>query len=82
MVHLGAHGTLEWLPGKALAPDHETCFPAMLCRGLPVIYPFIVNNPGEASVARRRLGAVVLGHLTPPLKTAGSPWRGGGRWNG
>jgi cobaltochelatase CobN len=72
MVHLGAHGTLEWLPGKALAPDYETCFPAMLCRGLPVIYPFIVNNPGEASVARRRLGAVVLGHLTPPLKAAGA----------
>ena len=38
----------------------------------PVIYPFIVNNPGEASVARRRLGAVVLGHLTPPLKAAGT----------
>jgi cobaltochelatase CobN len=72
MVHLGAHGTLEWLPGKALAPDHESCFPALLCRGLPVIYPFIVNNPGEASVARRRLGAVVLGHLTPPLKAAGA----------
>lgn len=72
LVHLGAHGTLEWLPGKALAPDPEHCFPAALCRGLPVIYPFIVNNPGEAAVARRRLGAVVLGHLTPPLKSAGA----------
>ena len=71
LVHLGAHGTLEWLPGKALAPDPEACFPAVLCGGLPVIYPFIVNNPGEAAVARRRLGAVVLGHLTPPLKSAG-----------
>jgi len=71
LVHLGAHGTLEWLPGKALAPDPENCFPVALCGGLPVIYPFIVNNPGEASVARRRLGAVVLGHLTPPLKSAG-----------
>jgi len=71
LVHLGAHGTLEWLPGKALAPDPENCFPAALCGGLPVIYPFIVNNPGEAAVARRRLGAVVLGHLTPPLKSAG-----------
>jgi cobaltochelatase CobN len=71
MVHLGAHGTLEWLPGKALAPDPENCFPVALCGGLPVIYPFIVNDPGEAAVARRRLGAVVLGHLTPPLKSAG-----------
>jgi cobaltochelatase CobN len=72
LVHLGAHGTLEWLPGKALAPDPQNCFPALLCGGLPVIYPFIVNNPGEAAVARRRLGAVVLGHLTPPLKSAGA----------
>jgi cobaltochelatase CobN len=71
LVHLGAHGTLEWLPGKALAPDPQNCFPVVLCGGLPVIYPFIVNNPGEAAVARRRLGAVVLGHLTPPLKSAG-----------
>ncbi len=72
LLHLGAHGTLEWLPGKALAPDPQTCFPAALCGGVPVIYPFIVNNPGEAAVARRRLGAVVLGHLTPPLKSAGA----------
>jgi cobaltochelatase CobN len=72
LVHLGAHGTLEWLPGKALAPDPQNCFPVALCGGLPIIYPFIVNNPGEAAVARRRLGAVVLGHLTPPLKSAGA----------
>ena len=71
LIHLGAHGTLEWLPGKALAPAPE-CFPTALIGGTPVIYPFIVNNPGEAAVAKRRLGAVVLGHLTPPLKSAGS----------
>jgi cobaltochelatase CobN len=71
LIHLGAHGTLEWLPGKALAPA-QACFPTALLAGLPVIYPFIVNNPGEAVVARRRLGAVVLGHLTPPLKSAGT----------
>ena len=70
-VHLGTHGTLEWLPGKAtaLSPD---CFPAVLGGGLPVIYPFIVNNPGEAAPAKRRLGAVTIGHLTPPLKAAGA----------
>jgi cobaltochelatase CobN len=71
MVHLGTHGTLEWLPGKAVAQS-EACFPALLTAGLPVIYPFIVNNPGEAAAAKRRLGAVTLGHLTPPLKSAGS----------
>jgi len=70
LLHLGTHGTLEWLPGKAAAVS-AACAPAALARGLPVIYPFIVNNPGEAAFARRRLGAVTLGHLTPPLKSAG-----------
>jgi cobaltochelatase CobN len=70
LLHLGTHGSLEWLPGKAVAPG-ESCAPAALTGGLPVIYPFIVNNPGEAAVARRRLGAVTIGHLTPPLKSAG-----------
>ncbi|RKK03625.1 cobaltochelatase subunit CobN [Pseudoroseomonas wenyumeiae] len=70
LLHLGTHGSLEWLPGKAVALS-ESCAPAALTRGLPVIYPFIVNNPGEAAFARRRLGAVTIGHLTPPLKSAG-----------
>ena len=71
MIHLGAHGTLEWLPGKAVAVS-EACFPSALLGGIPVAYPFIVNNPGEAAAAKRRLGAVTVGHLTPPLKAAGS----------
>ncbi len=71
IVHLGAHGTLEWLPGKAVALS-TTCLPAALSGGLPIIYPFIVNNPGEAAAAKRRLGAVTIGHLTPPLQSAGS----------
>ncbi len=71
LVHLGAHGTLEWLPGKAVALS-DTCFPVLLVGKLPVIYPFIVNNPGEAAAAKRRLGAVTIGHLTPPLKMSAS----------
>jgi cobaltochelatase CobN len=70
MIHLGTHGTLEWLPGKAAALS-AACWPVALTRGLPVIYPFIVNNPGEAAPAKRRLGAVTIGHLTPPLQRAG-----------
>jgi cobaltochelatase CobN len=70
MIHLGTHGTLEWLPGKAAALS-AACWPVALTRGLPVIYPFIVNNPGEAAAAKRRLGAVTIGHLTPPLQRAG-----------
>jgi cobaltochelatase CobN len=71
MIHLGAHGTLEWLPGKALAPASD-CFPSALIGSAPVIYPYIVNNPGEAASAKRRLGAVTIGHLTPPLRSAGA----------
>lgn len=69
MIHLGTHGTLEWLPGKAAALS-ENCAPVVLLRGMPVIYPFIVNNPGEAACAKRRLGAVTIGHLTPPVSKA------------
>lgn len=66
IVHMGAHGTLEWLPGKAVALS-ESCWPDALAAGLPVIYPFIVNDPGEAAQAKRRIGAVTIGHLPPPL---------------
>jgi cobaltochelatase CobN len=66
LVHMGAHGTLEWLPGKAIALTAE-CFPEIVTGTLPVIYPFIVNNPGEAAQAKRRIAAVTIGHLPPPL---------------
>ncbi|WP_407049376.1 cobaltochelatase subunit CobN [Methyloraptor flagellatus] len=71
MIHLGTHGTLEWLPGKAVALSNA-CAPAALIGATPVVYPFIVNNPGEACQAKRRIAAVTLGHLTPPLARAGS----------
>jgi cobaltochelatase CobN len=66
IIHVGAHGTLEWLPGKAVALSSE-CFPEIVTGGLPVVYPFIVSNPGEAAHAKRRIAAVTLGHLPPPL---------------
>ncbi|WOJ91012.1 cobaltochelatase subunit CobN [Methylocapsa polymorpha] len=71
MIHCGTHGTLEWLPGKAVALD-EDCAPEAVLGPLPVIYPFIVNNPGEAAQAKRRIGALTIGHMTPPLTEAGS----------
>ncbi|MBN6823373.1 cobaltochelatase subunit CobN, partial [Methylobacterium organophilum] len=64
LVQLGTHGTAEWLPGKAVALSPD-CFPALCVGGLPVIYPFIVDDPGEAAPLKRRLGGVALGHLTP-----------------
>jgi len=66
LIHVGAHGTLEWLPGKSVALS-DTCWPEALTGPLPVIYPFIVNDPGEAAQAKRRIGAVTIGHLPPPL---------------
>ncbi|MBZ9858231.1 cobaltochelatase subunit CobN [Mesorhizobium sp. CA12] len=70
IIHVGAHGTLEWLPGKTVALS-ETCFPEIVTGSLPIIYPFIVSNPGEAAQAKRRISAVTLGHLPPPLTGAG-----------
>ncbi len=72
MIHMGAHGTLEWLPGKSVALS-ESCWPEALTGDLPVIYPFIVNDPGEAAQAKRRIGAITLGHMPPPLTEAGVP---------
>jgi cobaltochelatase CobN len=72
LIHVGAHGTLEWLPGKAVALS-DACWPEALIGPLPVIYPFIVNDPGEAAMAKRRLCAATLGHMTPPLRPAGVP---------
>ncbi|MGY9046284.1 MAG: cobaltochelatase subunit CobN, partial [Rhodobacterales bacterium] len=74
LVHIGAHGTLEWLPGKSVALS-DTCWPEVLTGALPVIYPFIVNDPGEAAQAKRRIGAVTLGHIPPPLRDSGTPER-------
>ncbi len=72
LVHMGAHGTLEWLPGKSVALSPE-CWPEVLTKSLPVIYPFIVNDPGEAAQAKRRVGALTLGHLPPPLVASAVP---------
>src|SRR5258706_1313505 len=69
LVHMGAHGTLEWLPGKAVALT-ATCFPEAIIGELPGFYPFIVSNPGEAAQAKRRIAAVTIGHLPPPLVAA------------
>jgi len=74
LIHIGAHGTLEWLPGKSVALS-GACWPEALIGDLPVIYPFIVNDPGEAAQAKRRIGAVTLGHVPPPLRSGGAPER-------
>ncbi len=69
VVHVGKHGNLEWLPGKALALS-ASCLPQAAFGALPHFYPFIVNDPGEGAQAKRRTQAVVLDHLMPPLARA------------
>ena len=69
LIHNGKHGTLEWLPGKATALD-ATSYPDALWGQLPHFYPFIVNDPGEGTQAKRRSGAVIIDHLVPPLTRA------------
>ncbi len=70
-VHLGKHGNLEWLPGKSVALGRD-CFPEAALGPMPNIYPFIVNDPGEGSQAKRRAQATIIDHLTPPMTKAGS----------
>ncbi len=71
VIHMGKHGNLEWLPGKALALSAE-CFPEAALGPVPHLYPFIVNDPGEGAQAKRRAAAVIVDHLTPPLTRAES----------
>ena len=68
-VHMGKHGNLEWLPGKALALS-DSCLPEAILGPMPHVYPFIVNDPGEGTQAKRRTQAVIIDHLTPPLTRA------------
>ncbi|WP_375470412.1 cobaltochelatase subunit CobN, partial [uncultured Nostoc sp.] len=69
VVHVGKHGNLEWLPGKSVALS-SNCYPEVAFGALPHLYPFIVNDPGEGSQAKRRAQAVIIDHLTPPMTRA------------
>jgi cobaltochelatase CobN len=69
VVHLGKHGTLEWLPGKGLGLS-AGCAPDAVLGDLPLVYPFIVNDPGEGTQAKRRAHATIIDHLVPPMARA------------
>ncbi|MGW4782671.1 cobaltochelatase subunit CobN [Streptomyces sp. NPDC004230] len=69
IVHMGKHGTMEWLPGKGLGLSRG-CAPDAVLGDLPLIYPFIVNDPGEGTQAKRRGHATVVDHLVPPMARA------------
>jgi cobaltochelatase CobN len=69
IVHVGKHGTLEWLPGKTLALS-RACAPDAALGDIPLVYPFVVNDPGEGVQAKRRAHAVIVDHLVPPMMRA------------
>jgi cobaltochelatase CobN len=69
IVHLGKHGTIEWLPGKTLALS-AACAPDAVLGDMPLVYPFVVNDPGEGVQAKRRAHAVIVDHLVPPMMRA------------
>src|SRR2546430_315636 len=71
VLHLGKHGTLEWLPGKGLGLS-AGCAPDAVLGDLPLVYPFIVNDPGEGTQAKRRAHATIVDHLVPPMARADS----------
>lgn len=69
IVHMGKHGNMEWLPGKnaGLSPE---CYPDQAIADLPLIYPFLVNDPGEGTQAKRRAHATLVDHMIPPMARA------------
>ncbi len=69
VIHVGTHGTLEWLPGKAMALS-QSCYPDLAIIDLPNIYPYIINNPGEGVQAKRRSYACVVDYLIPAMTSA------------
>ncbi|APX95732.1 cobaltochelatase subunit CobN [Natronorubrum daqingense] len=71
VVHLGTHGSLEWLPGKTVGLNGESA-PDQLIDDLPNVYPYIVNNPGEGTQAKRRSYAAIVDYLTPVMRNAGT----------
>lgn len=71
VVHVGTHGTLEWLPGKSVGLSGK-CFPDLVLDGMPDIYPYIIDDPGEGIQCKRRAEAVLIGHMCPTMARAGT----------
>ena len=69
VIHVGKHGNLEWLPGKNLGMS-ASCGTDAAIGSLPLIYPFLVNDPGEGTQAKRRAHATIVDHLVPPMARA------------
>ncbi len=71
VIHVGTHGTLEWLPGKSIGLSQK-CFPDLVLDGIPDIYPYVIDDPGEGVQCKRRAEAVLIGHMCPTMARAGT----------
>ena len=71
VFHIGTHGTLEWLPGKSHGLSSK-CFPDLVLDGIPHVYPYVIDDPGEGVQCKRRSEAVLIGHMCPTMRRAGS----------
>ena len=71
VFHMGTHGTLEWLPGKSVGLSGK-CFPDLVLNGIPHVYPYIIDDPGEGIQCKRRSEAVLIGHMCPTMARAGT----------
>jgi cobaltochelatase CobN len=71
IMHIGTHGTLEWLPGKSVGLS-ESCSPDIVLSDLPNIYPYVITNPGEGTQAKRRSYCCIIEHLVPAMHNADS----------
>lgn len=69
VLHIGKHGSLEWLPGKGAGLSRE-CYPELAIMDLPNVYPYIINDPGEGTQAKRRSAACIIDHMTPVMTNA------------
>jgi magnesium chelatase subunit H len=70
VIHMGMHGTAEWMPGVQLGVTDQ-CWPDTLLGTLPNFYVYPINNPAEANIAKRRGYATIVGHAIPPYGRAG-----------
>lgn len=70
VVHMGTHGSLEWLPGKGNGLS-SSCYPDVILDTMPNVYPYIINDPGEGIQCKRRINSVLIGHMSPAMTRAG-----------
>ena len=71
VIHVGTHGTLEWLPGRSVGLSGK-CFPDLVLDSIPNIYPYVIDDPGEGIQCKRRSEAVLIGHMCPTMARAGT----------